>query len=188
MQRRSFLRGALAYTALGGASVLSLARFVAYDRTDRRIAYMRALSAWQVAAVDALANRMCAADVPYDAPFAPPSPRDVEVVEFVDAFVAGSERALRRDLLAAIGALEHAFPMLAGYARRFSSLSAEQQDRVLRAMETSSIDLVRGAFAGLKSVVMMGYYRDPRTWGVIGYDGPLIGRPDGGWVPLRHKP
>jgi len=36
--------------------------------------------------------------------------------------------------------------------------------------------------------VMMGYYRDPRTWGVLGYDGPLMNRPEGGWVPLRHKP
>ena len=188
MQRRSFLRGALAWTALGGATALSLARFVAYDRGDRRIAYMRALSAWQVAVVDALAERMCAADVAYDAPFAPPSPRDAQVVEFVDAFIAESEPALRRDLMAAIGALEHLFPVLARHARRFSSLSSTAQDEVLRAMETSSVDLVRGAFAGLKSVVMMGYWRDPRTWGAIGYDGPLANRPAGGWVPLRHKP
>jgi hypothetical protein len=188
MQRRSFLRGALALTALGGASVLSLARFVSYDRGDRRIAYMRALSAWQVAVVDALANRMCAADVAYDSIAAPPTPREVEVVEFIDAFIAESDPALRRDLLAAIGALEHAFPLLAGHARRFSSLSPRAQDEVLRAMETSSIDLVRGAFAGLKSVAMMGYFRDPRTWGVLGYDGPLVSRPDGGWVPLRYKP
>lgn len=182
--RRAFL----AWTAIGGASVLSGARFLAYSRRDRRIAYMRALSAWHVAVVDALADRMCAADVPYDAPFAPPTPRDAEVVEFVDAFVAESEPAIRRDLLAAIGALEHAFPLLAGQVRRFSSLDPEKQDRVLRAMETSSIDLVRGAFAGLKSVVMMGYYRDPRTWGLLGYDGPLVNRPEGGWVPLRFKP
>jgi len=186
--RRSFLRGAVAWTALGSASVLSLARFVNYDRHDRRIAYMRALSAWQVAVVDALANRMCAADVPYDAPFAPPTPVEAEVVEFVDGFIAESEPALRRDLLAAIGAVEHLFPMLARQPRRFSSLSSENQDRVLRAMETSSIDLVRGAFAGLKSVVMMGYWRDPRTWGAIGYDGPLMNRPPGGWVPLQYKP
>jgi len=186
--RRKFLRGAVAWTALGGATVLSLARFVNYDRRDRRIAYMRALSAWQVAVVDALANRMCAPDVPYEQNFSPPTPLEAEVVEFVDAFVADSEPALRRDLLAAIGALEHVFPMLAREVRRFSSLSADAQDRVLAAMESSSIDLVRGAFAGLKSVVMMGYYRDPRTWGVLGYDGPLMNRPPGGWVPLHYKP
>ena len=54
-------------------------------------------------------------------------------------------------------------------------------------MESSSIELIQGAFFGLKSVVMMGYYRDPRTWGVLGYDGPRVERPAAGWVPLTHR-
>ena len=149
---------------------------------------MRALSPAEVAIVDALAARMCAADVPYDSPGAPPTPRECEVVEFVDGFIADSEPAIARELHAALGALEHAFPLLIGSAHRFTGLSPEQQDEVLAAMYTSSIDLVSGCCAGLKAIVMMGYYRDPRTWGVLGYDGPLVSRPEGGWVPLRFKP
>ena len=42
-------------------------------------------------------------------------------------------------------------------------------------------DLLRGAFDGLKSLVFMGYYRDPRTWRILGYDGPRVNRPDEGW-------
>lgn len=148
---------------------------------------MRALAPWEIAVVDAVADRMCLADVPYDAPGAPPTPRECEVVEFVDDFVASSEPAIQRELHAAIGSVEHIFPFIIGSPRRFTSLSAEDRDRVLSAMDNASIDLVRGCFSGLKSLVMMGYYRDPRTWGVLGYDGPQVKRPEGGWVPLRFK-
>lgn len=187
MDRRRFLRASVAWATIGATGLVALVRTAGYDRGDRRIAYLRSLSHWHLAVVDALADRMCAADVPYDALGAPPSPREVEVALFVDGFVADASPAIRRDLLAAFGALEHAFPPLAGEVSRFTALPPDRQDRVLAAMESSSIDLVRGAFHGLKSLVMMGYYRDPRTWGVLGYDGPLVGRPEGGWVPLRHK-
>ncbi|MBL8609283.1 MAG: hypothetical protein JNL38_18280 [Myxococcales bacterium] len=43
------------------------------------------------------------------------------------------------------------------------------------------MDLLRGGFAGLKSLIFMGYYRDPRTWAILGYDGPRVGRPERGW-------
>ncbi len=55
------------------------------------------------------------------------------------------------------------------------------QDRVLASLEASSHDLLRAGFAGLKALVYIGYYRDVRTWGIVGYDGPLVGRPEGGW-------
>jgi hypothetical protein len=48
-------------------------------------------------------------------------------------------------------------------------------------MEASDETLLRGGFAGLKSLVFMGYYRDPRTWKILGYAGPWVGRPERGW-------
>jgi hypothetical protein len=33
---------------------------------------------------------------------------------------------------------------------------------------------MRGGFEGLKALLFMGYYRDARTWRVIGYDGPRV--------------
>jgi hypothetical protein len=72
-------------------------------------------------------------------------------------------------------------PLGAGFASRFTRLPPESQDRVLAGLESSSVDLLRGAFDGLKSLVFMGYYRDPRTWAILRYDGPLVNRPDAGW-------
>ena len=72
-------------------------------------------------------------------------------------------------------------PLREGLAARFSRLPAADQDRVLAATEASSSDLLRAGFDGLKSLCLMGYYRDPRAWSVVGYDGPLVGRPASGW-------
>jgi hypothetical protein len=48
-------------------------------------------------------------------------------------------------------------------------------------VQDSGSDLLRAGCEGLKSLVFLGYYRDPRTWTILGYDGPLVGRPAGGW-------
>jgi len=147
---------------------------------------LRALAPWQLAVIDAIAARMCAADVAYDSPGAPPTPLEVGVGEFFDAFVAGSSRAMARDCLAVLGFAEHAWPLACGELHRFTALDANRQDALLAKMEASSNDLVSGAFHSLKSLTMMGYWRDPRTWGVIGYDGPLVNRPPDGWTPKRY--
>jgi hypothetical protein len=186
--RRKFLTRSVAISTIAVTSAIAIVRTSGYDIDERRRAYLRALSGWQLAVVDALADRICASDVPEGTAFAPPTPRECEVSEFVDAYAAASERAVRDDLLAAIGAVEHVFPLLYGHAHRFTALSAAAQDHVLASMERSSSALIRGAFAGLKACLMMGYWRDPRTWGAIGYDGPLVNRPPGGWVPLRYRP
>jgi hypothetical protein len=65
---------------------------------------------------------------------------------------------------------------------RFTRLLPADQDKVLAAMESSDSPLLRAGFEGLKALVFMGYYRDARTWKVLAYDGPLKGRPEGGWV------
>ena len=61
------------------------------------------------------------------------------------------------------------------------SRNGGDQDAVLASVESSSIDLLRAGFDGLRSLVFMGYYRDARTWSLVGYDGPLVNRPPGGW-------
>jgi hypothetical protein len=110
-----------------------------------------------------------------------PDADDVGVAVFVDLWVARLPRALRRDLGRFLAYFEHVAPIAAGYAARFTRLDAEGQDRVLASMEGSSIDLLRAGFDGLRSLVFLGYYRDPRTWAIVGYDGPLVGRPLAGW-------
>jgi hypothetical protein len=188
--RRTFLRrvkrAAIAFGVLGGAGVIAAVRTSGYQVDPARAASLKAIAPWQLAVLDAVAARMCAADVAYDAPGAPPTPREVGAAEFYDTFVSRCDRSLARDCKAAIGFVEHAWPLACGQLHRFTALPADRQDALLAKMESSSSDLVRGCFQSLKSLLMMGYWRDPRTWGVIRYDGPMVNRPLEGWTPKRY--
>ena len=102
--------------------------------------------------------------------------------------VAESPPYIRRDLLRLIALVEHGYPVTCGYRHRFTALDDAAQDDVLARLERSSIDLLRGVFSALKALMMMSYYRDQRTWGIIDYDGPLVNRPDKGWTPPQFVP
>ena len=180
------LRGTAAIGVLTSVGAIAAVRTGSYTTDPAREARLRFLTPWQLIVIDAVAARMCASDVPYDSPGAPPTPLEVEVGLFVDGFFADCSAPQQRDGRALIGFVEHVWPLACGRTRRFSALDDAARDDVLAQMEASSLDLVRGAFAALKSLLFMGYYRDPRTWGVIGYDGPLIDRPSKGWTPRRY--
>jgi hypothetical protein len=137
------------------------------------------LSAWQFVVIQHAARRIVAPDRPGDRTI--PTADDTDVAGFVDAWIARMPATVRRDLGRFLGYLEHLAPVAVSEASRFSRLAPEAQDRVLAGVEASSSDQLRAGFEGLKALVLMGYYRDPRTWSIVGYDGPMVGRPAEGW-------
>jgi hypothetical protein len=48
---------------------------------------------------------------------------------------------------------------------------------VLAELEASHVDQLRAGFQALKSLIMMGYYRDPGTFPPLKYAGPLLAVP-----------
>jgi len=172
------------FIALAGGAILLASGAVAVVRTRgyavpaEVAARLEALSPWQYVVVQSVARRIAAPD--REDP-AIPTTDDTDVAGFVDRYVARLPQRLRRDLLRALAFVEHLAPLGAGFAARFTRLAASEQDRVLASLESSDHDLLRGAFDGLKSLVFMGYYRDPRTWRIVAYDGPRVNRPDDGW-------
>jgi hypothetical protein len=175
------LKGGLVFGALALlGSGLAIVRTSGYEVPAERRSKLAILAPWQWVFVTVVARRMVAPDRPVDSSI--PSPDDVDVAGFVDGYVARMPAALRRDLSRAFVYVEHIAPLAAGHTQRFTRLSAEAQDAVLRALETNENMMLRGAFEGIKALVMMGYYRDARTWKILGYDGPLLRRPPGGWT------
>jgi hypothetical protein len=144
-----------------------------------------ALAPWEYAVVVHLARRIAAPDRPGDA--AIPSPDDVDVAGFIDGYVLRMAAPMRRDLSRAFLYLEQVAPLAVGRVHRFTELDPDDQDKVLLALEASPIMLLRGAFAAMKSLVFMGYYRDARTWALLGYDGPWLGRPASSLVRGKGK-
>jgi hypothetical protein len=138
-----------------------------------------ALAPWGYVVVQHAARRIVAADRPEDPNI--PAADAVEVAGFVDAWIARMPQKVRVDLGRFLAYLEQLAPLASGHASRFTRLQPLAQDEVLAAVEASSSDLLRAGFEGLKALVFSGYYSDARTWGILGYDGPLVGRPATGW-------
>lgn len=166
VSRRRLLASAAASaaaSALGGA--VALVRSGGYAAPDARVS----LEPWQWVVVQHLARRVCAPDrsdvVTAD---------ETDVVGFVDRYAAGMPPRQRRDLFRFLRFVEDLAPATIGSATRFSRLSPDDQDRVLSALESSAFDLLRGGFEAVKALLFMGYYRDPRTWPILGYGGPLV--------------
>ena len=154
---------------IAAAGALGIVRTSGYTGPAGSAPVVLSKAEWHT--VVALARRIAAADAP-DAP----TPDDVDVVTFVDGYVASMDAPVRRDLLQFLGYIEQVAPFSVGLFSRFTRLAASDQDRVLAALEASRSDLFRGGFQGIKALIFMGYYRDPRTWKIIGYDGPQVGR------------
>ncbi len=176
--RRRLLQGAAASGVLVVCGVLAgVTRTRGYVVEPGRS--LVTLAPWEFVVLQHAARRIAAPD-PGPGP-SPPSPDDVDVAGFADTWVARLDASLRRDVRRLLGFVEHVAPLTVGFTSRFTRLDGAAQDRVLAAVEASPSDLVRSCFEGLKALVFMGYYRDPRTWRLLGYDGPLVGRPARGW-------
>lgn len=176
LTRRRFLR-----LGIGGAVVLGAGGVLAWQTSGYSVAddvarRLRALSPKEYLVARAVAARMMRPDR-HDLP----TPDQVEAALHMDALVARLDDASKADLKHLLHAVEHLFPLAAGRATRFTRLDGAGQDVVLSTMMTSSTLLLRGAFEALKGLAALAYFRDERTWGPIGYDGPLVGRPAAGW-------
>ena len=172
----SLVLGALFVTGSG----LAVLRTGGYELPAGHKGTLAVFSTWQWVFAAHVARRIAAPDRPDDLTI--PTPEEVDVAGFMDGYIARMPGALRRDLLRGFAYIEHIAPLSLGYLKRFTHLSPDDQDRVLHALEVSEHPLLRGAFEGLKALVFMGYYRDARTWKIVGYEGPLIRRPQGGWT------
>lgn len=175
--RRRFMRASVAgavLLAVGGA--VAWVRTRGYDVPPERLDRLFTLSGWQLVVLEHAARRITAPDEA-----GAPTSDDVDVAGFCDTTLARMPAATRRDLERFLAYVEHLAPLRAGFASRFTRLAPAEQDRVLEHIERGENALLREGFAGLKALVFMGYYRDPRTWKILGYDGPLIGRPPKGW-------
>jgi hypothetical protein len=172
ISRRKWLRGAL----LGGLSILGAAvgvvRTSGYDTPSAESKRLRVLGGWRYVVTIAAARRIVLADRPSD-PSAV-SPDEAKVADFADGYLAGLPEDMQRDFCRFLRYLEQLAPLSAGLIHRFSALPGPDQDRVLESLEQSSVDALRAGFEALKGVIMMGYYRDPRTFRMLGYPGPLV--------------
>lgn len=167
--RRTFLRRTLAGAALLTVGGTLARHLTGYTTDEPALQDLRALSTKEALILAAIARRMVAPDER-----GAPSPDELASVRAADEYIAGLPEALRADLKALLHLVEHAPVLFNLRFSRFTRLDAAGQDAVLESWARSRLDLRRQGFAGLKSLVMLGYYGDPRTFAIPGWPGPLL--------------
>ena len=169
LTRRGFLRAGIAGTLLlGGAAVVG--RSLSGYHLDPAIARrLRVLSPKEYLVMQAVARRVLAADGD-DAP----SPDSVDVAGAVDTYVAKLPSAVQRDVRGLLQLVEHGSSLFRGHVARFTHLGAAEQDATLVDWQRSSLTVRRRGFQALRTLAFLGYWRDDRTWPLIGYSGPML--------------
>jgi gluconate 2-dehydrogenase subunit 3-like protein len=169
LSRRGFLRAGIAGgLLLGGAAIVG--RSLSGYRLDAvTTARLRVLSPKEYLVMQAVARRVLASDAG-DAP----SADAVDVAGAVDAYVAKLPPPVVRDVRALLQLVEHGSSLFRGGTTRFTHLSAEEQDAVLADWSRSSLTVRRRGFQALRTLAFLGYWRDDRTWPLIGYSGPML--------------
>jgi hypothetical protein len=175
--RRRFVGGVVAAVLTGCGLVAGTLRTRGYRGPSDRS--LQSLALWEWVVVRHAALRITAPDEAVVPP--PPTSDEVDVAGFVDEWLTRLPQHTVFDLGRFLVYLEHVAPVGCAHMSRFTRLTPSEQDRVLASIESSESDLLRAGFEGLKALVFMGYYRDPRTWRILGYDGPFVGRPPQGW-------
>jgi D-cysteine desulfhydrase len=173
LTRRRFLRaGLVGGVLLGGAALVgrSLSGYHVDEATARRL---RALSPKEYLVMQAVARRVLAPDAS-DAP----SADSVDVAGGVDVYVAKLPPPMQRDVRALLQLVEHGSALFRGRATRFSHMTPAEQDATLADWQRSSLTVRRRGFQALRTLAFLGYWRDDRTWPLIGYSGPML--------PQRH--
>lgn len=112
------------------------------------------------------------------APDAPDAPRAdaLAIASYLDGYLAAMDPAMQRDVSALLQLLEHGSSLFRIRASRFSQMSDEERDRTLRDWADSSLAVRRQGFQGLRALAFLGYYRDDRTFAMLGYPGPMVPR------------
>lgn len=169
ISRRTFLRRTLAGAALLGFGGTLARHLTGYATGDPALRDLRALSTKEALVLAAIARRMVAPDER-----GAPSPDEIGAVRAADEYIAGLPKELRSDLKALLHLVEHSPALFALRFSRFTRLDAAAQDAVLDGWARSRLDVRRQGFIGLKSLVMLGYYGDPRTFAIPGWPGPLV--------------
>ncbi|MEB2321643.1 MAG: hypothetical protein OZ921_03945 [Sorangiineae bacterium] len=159
--RRRRVLGYFAGGLAAGAGGLTWLRVSGYQVPADVAERLAVLAPWQYVVVEAFGRRVLA-------------PRPIGIGSYTDEYLRGLAATDLRDVGRFIAYLEHLAPVVAGYARRFTALAPEAQDRVLGSLEESRIELLRAGFQALKAMAMMAYWRRSESWAEIGYGGPVI--------------
>jgi len=168
VSRRSFLR----WTAVS-AGLLTVSRLrLAPPAAATSAGCARVLTPSQAEILTVVVERMVYSGSPEM-----PAVRDTAAIATIDQALLQLDAPTQSQVGWLITLFEWGPPVFQFKLRRFTTLSAEEQDAYLRDWATSRVETRRIAFQALKNLSVLGYYAQDATWKGIHYDGPWVPRP-----------
>lgn len=152
---RRLVLGGLA--ALGGAALV--ARFSGYEPTPGWAG--QELAAWEARVLAAAAEVLTGVSVV----------EGLVIAANVDRFVVTMAPGARFEIHQLMALVEHGTTPLGLWGHRFTNLPPDARDGFLRSLAARG-GLLAQAVRGLRDLVLLGTWQDPRTWPLIGYAGP----------------
>jgi len=168
MDRRRFLKGSASGIALLSLGSLLPAGCRSYPKPG---VPLRFFNAREYATMNAAAERLLGVPGKIGA-----GGDRVDVAAHVDALVALWDAEAQGQLRSMLRVFEHGTYLFELQRKRFTRLSAGQQDQYLSGWMNSTLGARRVVFRAVKALAAAGFYQDPRAWPSIGYDGPWLGR------------
>lgn len=117
-----------------------------------------------------------------------PDERGDEIGGFIDTLLADLPPTTQNQARLMLRVVEHGTHLFDLKAKRFTRLSAAEQDTYLRGWMESSLGARRIVFRALKTLAALGHYAQPSAWEPIGYDGPWLGRVDAASQFVHEEP
>ncbi|HVO25101.1 MAG TPA: gluconate 2-dehydrogenase subunit 3 family protein [Candidatus Margulisiibacteriota bacterium] len=170
IDRRRFLKRSAGGIALLGFGSLLPAGCTRYPKPPT---HLRFLDPREYAIINTLAERLLDAAGAIGA-----ENGQIDVGVSVDAVVADWDTDAQGQLRTMLRVFEHGTYLFDLRRKRFTRLTAAEQDQYLAGWMNSTLGVRRVVFRALKLLVAAGFYREPRAWTPIGYDGPWLGRID----------
>lgn len=179
-KKEGLSRRALLKRGLFGGLILGMGGVFAYQQSGYELSKdkadsLKVLNAKEFLVLQAIAARVMAGDEE-----GTPGPEELGVAEWIDGYLKRQSPWVQKDFRMLLNAIEHAGPMMDFEFSRFTRMSAAAQDRVLGNWARSRLSLRKQGFSALKGLCVMAYYRHPKTWDLLGYDGPLVKKQSGG--------
>jgi hypothetical protein len=165
LTRRRFLQ-----TGLGGALLLAFGSVLPtgcarYSATEHELKF---LTRKEYAVVTAAAVRILGlADEARE-----------DIGGFIDGLLADLPPTSQSQARLMLRVVEHGTHLFDLKPRRFTRLSAAEQDAYLRGWMESTLGARRIIFRALKTLAALGYYAQTSSFAAVGYDGPWLGRVD----------
>ena len=100
----------------------------------------------------------------------------LDLAQKIDTVLASVRPELGRNLKLLLLVLEYGTPLLGFTFKRFTRMSAEEQDRYLSRWERSALSFKRMGFQALKRSALAAFYGSEGSWPEIGYRGPWLER------------